>query len=53
MSEKEEAMFRYIEKIFKGYYEKAAKSPFVRKPFSWALYQTWKEIDAKEIVREI
>lgn len=30
------------------YYEEAEKNRYVRKPLSWALYQTWKWADAAE-----
>lgn len=28
--------------------EIAQKSPYVKKPYSWALYYTWKTVDALE-----
>lgn len=28
--------------------EIAQKSPYVKKPYSWALYHTWKTVDAFE-----
>ncbi len=34
--------------MFLDYYEKACASPIVRKPISWALYQTWKIVDGLE-----
>ena len=34
----------YLEKKL----EEAEKSDYVEKPFSWALYQTWKWVDQKE-----
>lgn len=33
--------------------EIAQKSSYVKKPFSWALYQTWKLIDKLEKEREL
>lgn len=30
------------------YYKKALELDYVQKPLSWALYQTWKFVDAKE-----
>lgn len=32
--------------------EIAKKSPYVKKPYSWALYQTWKTVDAFEKERK-
>ena len=39
----------YLEKCI----EQAMKSDYIRKPISWALYQTWKWADANEEEREI
>lgn len=30
----------------------AQKYKYIRKPFAWALYETWKEVDRIEKVRE-
>lgn len=38
--------------IFGLYYQRALKNPLIRKPISWALYQTWKEYDTKEKARK-
>ena len=38
---------------FVFWYEKALQSPIVRKPVSWALYQTWKRWDSEERKRKI
>lgn len=35
-------------KLFQKYYEEALRSEYVQKKVSWALYQAWKEADAKE-----
>lgn len=34
--------------LLKAYYYAALENPFVEKKISWALYQTWKDVDAKE-----
>lgn len=39
----------YLEKCI----EQAMKSDYIRKPISWALYQTWKWADANEEEREV
>lgn len=33
--------------------EIAKKSSYVKKPYSWALYQTWKTVNAVEKEREL
>lgn len=33
-------------------YEKAKRSPFVKKPLAWALYQVWKIADKEDEVEE-
>ena len=33
---------------FNEFYDKALKSDYVKKPISWALYQTWKWFDEIE-----
>lgn len=38
--------------LVKRLYEKAVTLEYVQKPISWALYQTWKEFDKREMVRE-
>jgi len=38
---------------FVNWYEKALQSPVVKKPVSWALYQTWKCWDGQERKRKI
>ena len=38
--------------IFGLYYQRALNNPLINKPISWALYQTWKEYDAKEKTRK-
>jgi len=35
-------------KILRENYKRAVNSDYVRKPIAWALYQTWREIDALE-----
>lgn len=30
------------------YYEEAQEKPYIKKPISWALYQTWQWADAVE-----
>ena len=34
--------------IFNRYLVKAIDNPTIKKPYAWALYQTWKEVDRKE-----
>ena len=38
--------------MLRSEYDKAVKSEFVNKPVAYALYQTWKAVDAKEKSRE-
>ena len=38
--------------ILKNNLDRARDSKWVYKPMSWALYQTWKEVDEKERVRK-
>lgn len=42
-----------ITTIFELYYQRALNNPSIRKPISWALYQTWKEYDTKEKTRKM
>ena len=35
--------------IFREQYEKAKEQAYVRKPLAFALYQTWKIVDKKEM----
>lgn len=31
----------------------AQRTAYIRKPFSWALYETWKWVDNREKTREV
>lgn len=44
--------FSTIAKLIEEYRAKAEKTPYVQKPWAWAIYQAWKEVDAKEKPRE-
>lgn len=44
--------FPTIAKLIEDYRAKAEKTPCVKKPWAWAIYQTWKDVDAKEKPRE-
>lgn len=37
-----------VERIFEKNYQTALKLEYIRKPYAWALYQTWEEVDKKE-----
>ena len=39
--------------LFLRIYDKAIRTPYVQKPISWALYQTWKEFDKREKPRKM
>lgn len=39
---------KLITRMIEDYYGQAFSSPYIRKPISWALYQTWKAIDKVE-----
>ena len=41
-------MQKAITKLWKNY-DKALDCDFIQNPLAWALYQTWKEIDGREI----
>lgn len=41
-----------VKKIFEGYLGQAQKSKFILKPYSWALYHTWKVVDEIEKVKQ-
>ncbi len=46
---------RELEKIVRRIIEnhsKAVKGSFIKKPWAWALYETWKYVDAHEKPRE-
>lgn len=42
-----------IKNIFEKNYQKALKLKYVWKPYSWALYHTWEEVDKKEEKRKV
>lgn len=42
-----------VERIFEKNYQTALKLEYIRKPYAWALYQTWEEVDKKEKKREL
>ena len=35
-------------KLLNKEYERAKRSPYVKKPLAWALYQVWKVVDGKD-----
>lgn len=39
-------------KILNGYLDQANKLKFVRKPYAWALFQTWRVVDEIEKERQ-
>lgn len=39
-------------KILNGYLDQANQSKFVRKPYAWALFQTWRVVDVIEKERQ-
>lgn len=42
-----------IIRLLNEYHVKALNSPYVQKPWAWALYQTWRDIDSEEKPRGI
>ncbi|MBQ7222380.1 MAG: hypothetical protein IJS02_02815 [Bacteroidales bacterium] len=47
---------RELEKIVRriiNYHGEAIRGTFIRKPWAWALYQTWKWMDEHEKPREV
>ena len=34
--------------MLKEYYTEALKSEWIKKPLAWALFQTWRMVDAKK-----
>lgn len=41
-----------VVKILRGNLLIAQKYKYIKKPFAWALYETWKEVDRIEKARE-
>ena len=48
LSKNELGLFQKVLKLLKNYYETGLESNYVQKPFSWALFQTWKFFDRQE-----
>ena len=40
-----------IGRMVDDYYQTALRDPYIRKPYAWALYQTWKYVDNNETDR--
>lgn len=34
--------------LLRSEYERGLRSPYVKKPLAWALYQVWKNVDSEE-----
>lgn len=41
-----------VEEVFEACLETALEKPEIKKPFSWALYHTWKEVSNIEKPRK-
>ena len=53
ISEEDVIAIRLVRVDFVDFYEEALQSPIIKKPVSWALYQTWKKWDSQERKRKI
>lgn len=50
--EGQEMTIERVLKILNGYLDQANKLKFVRKPYAWALFQTWRVVDEIEKERK-
>lgn len=52
MKEQKKIQPRTAITLFSKYYEEAMQNDYIQKPVSWALYKTWREINAQEITKK-